>query len=58
MKKHLNTLFITTQGTYLAKEGECVVVFVGKKAKARIPIHTLSGIVCFGQVSYSPYLLG
>ena len=58
MKKHLNTLFITTQGTYLAKEGECVVVLVEKKAKARIPIHTLRGIVCFGQVSYSPYLLG
>ncbi|GAU09433.1 type I-C CRISPR-associated endonuclease Cas1c [Desulfoplanes formicivorans] len=58
MKKHLNTLFITTQGTYLAKEGECVVVLVEKKARARIPIHTLNSIVCFGQVSYSPYLLG
>ncbi|WP_462323663.1 type I-C CRISPR-associated endonuclease Cas1c [Desulfoplanes sp.] len=58
MKKHLNTLFITTQGTYLAKEGECVLVRVDQKTVARIPVHTLRGIVCFGKVSYSPYLLG
>jgi CRISPR-associated protein Cas1 len=58
MKKHLNTLFITTQRTYLAKEGECVLVRVDQKTMARIPVHTLRGIVCFGQVSYSPYLLG
>jgi len=25
MKKHLNTLFVTTQGAYLAKEGETEV---------------------------------
>lgn len=58
MKKHLNTLFITTQGTYLAKEGECVRVRVEKEDRAHIPIHTLGGIVCFGQVSCSPKLLG
>ena len=28
MKKHLNTLFVTTQGAYLSKEGETVVVKV------------------------------
>ena len=58
MKKHLNTLFVTTQGTYLAKEGECVLVRVEQADKARIPIHTLGGIVCFGNVSASPFLLG
>ena len=26
MKKHLNTLFVTTQGAYLAKDGETVAV--------------------------------
>ena len=26
MKKHLNTVFVTTQGAYLSKEGETVVV--------------------------------
>jgi CRISPR-associated protein Cas1 len=58
MKKHLNTLFVTTQGAYLAKEGETVVVKVEGKAKLRLPIHTLDSIVCFGNVGASPFLLG
>lgn len=58
MKRHLNTLFVTTQGAYLAKEGETVVVRVEKETRLRVPIHTLGGIVCFGQVGCSPYLMG
>ncbi|PIZ17891.1 subtype I-C CRISPR-associated endonuclease Cas1 [Candidatus Desantisbacteria bacterium CG_4_10_14_0_8_um_filter_48_22] len=58
MKKYLNTLFITTQGAYLSKEGETVIVSVDKEVKLQIPIHTIWGIVCFGQVSMSPYLMG
>jgi CRISP-associated protein Cas1 len=58
MKKHLNTLFITTQGSYLAKEGECVLIRVDGTDKARIPIHTLGGVVCFGNVAVSPFLMG
>jgi len=58
MKKHLNILFVTTQGAYLAKEGETVVVKVDGAVRLQLPIHTLSGIVCFGQVSCSPFLMG
>jgi CRISPR-associated protein Cas1 len=58
MKKHLNTLFVTTQGAYLAKEGESVVVKVDRETRLRVPVHTIGGIVCFGQVSCSPYLMG
>lgn len=58
MKKHLNTLFVTTQGAYLSKEGETVVVKVDGEIKLRLPVHTLGGIVCFGNVSCSPYLMG
>ena len=58
MKRHLNTLFVTTQGAYLFKEGETVVVKVESEVRLRAPIHTLGGIVCFGQVSCSPYLMG
>ncbi|MEO5365917.1 MAG: type I-C CRISPR-associated endonuclease Cas1c [Magnetococcus sp. WYHC-3] len=57
MKSHLNTLFITTPGTWLAKDGECVDVRLEHKSLARIPIHTLDGIACFGPVTVSPYLL-
>lgn len=58
MKKLLNTLYVTTQGAYLAKEGECVAVRVDNTVKLRVPIHTLGGVVCFGQVSCSPFLMG
>lgn len=58
MKRHLNTLFVTTQGAYLAKEGEAVKVRVEGETRLRVPIHNLGGIVCFGNVGCSPYLLG
>jgi len=58
MKKLQNTLFITTQGAYLCHEGEAVLVRVEQETKLRVPIHTLGGIVCFGQVLCSPPLLG
>ena len=57
MKKLLNTLYVTTDGAYLAKEGESVIVRVEHQTKLRIPIHALGSIVCFGQVSVSPYLM-
>jgi len=58
MKKHLNTLFVTSQGAYLAKEGETVVVKVNQEIRLRVPVHTIGGIVCFGNVSCSPFLMG
>lgn len=58
MRKHLNTIFVTTQGAYLFKEGETVVVKIEDEIKMRIPVHTISGIVCFGLVSMSPPLMG
>ncbi|MBN1827608.1 MAG: type I-C CRISPR-associated endonuclease Cas1 [Deltaproteobacteria bacterium] len=58
MKRHLNTLFVTTQGAYLAKEGETIVVKVEKDIRLRLPVHTIGGIVCFGNVSCSPFLMG
>ena len=58
MKKHLNTLYVTTQGAYLSKEGETVVVKIDGEVRLRIPIHTIGGIVCFGNVGCSPFLMG
>jgi CRISPR-associated protein Cas1 len=58
MKRLLNTLFVTTQGAYLSKEGETIVVSVERETKLQVPIHTLGGIVCFGNVMCSPFLLG
>jgi CRISP-associated protein Cas1 len=58
MRPLLNTLYVTTQGAYLARDGETVLVRVEQEVRLRVPIHTLSGIVCFGQVGASPFLLG
>lgn len=58
MKKLQNTLYLTTPGTYISRDGETVQVQINRETKARIPIHTLSGIMCFGQVSCSPPLMG
>lgn len=58
MKHHLNTLFVTTQGSYLAKEGQAVLVRAEQQTKLRVPLHTLGGIVCFGNVGCSPALMG
>ncbi len=58
LKHLLNSLYVTTQGAYLAKEGETVLVRVEGETKLSLPIHTLGSIVCFGQVSCSPYLMG
>lgn len=57
MKRHLNTLFVTTQDTWLSKEGECVVLHLAGSLLGKIPLHTLQSIVCFGHVSCSQYLL-
>lgn len=58
MRKLLNTLYVSTQGSYLRKEGETVVIEQETKKVLQLPIHTLGGIVCFGNVMCSPYLLG
>lgn len=57
MKHLLNTLYVTTQGAYLAREGETVLVKVDGEIKLRVPVHNLGGVVCFGQVSCSPQLM-
>jgi len=57
MKAYLNTLYVTTQGAYLCKDGLNIVVRADHEERLRVPIHTLSGIVCFGLVSCSPDLM-
>lgn len=57
MKKHLNTLFVTTQGAYLSRDGQAVAVIVEKETKLRLPLLNLDGIVCMGRVSCSPALM-
>jgi len=57
MRKLLNTLYVTTTGSYLSKDGENIVVKVENQERFRIPIHNIEGIVCFGFMGASPSLM-
>ena len=58
MKKLLNTLYITRQETYLHKERETIVVKQGDDKLGQFPSLAVGNILCFGQVSVSPFLMG
>ncbi|OOR83178.1 type I-C CRISPR-associated endonuclease Cas1c [Moraxella canis] len=58
MRKLQNTLYITTQGSYLHKERETLVVEQGRKKVAQLPVHAIGHIFCFGNVLVSPFLMG
>jgi CRISPR-associated protein Cas1 len=57
MKHLLNTLYVTTAGAYLCKEGETVVVRVEQETKIQVPVVALEGIVCIGGSGFSPPLM-
>ena len=58
MRRHLNTLYVTTQGAWLNKDGENVVISLDNQERGRVPLHTIGGIIGFGRVLISPPLLG
>ncbi|MCW5590290.1 MAG: type I-C CRISPR-associated endonuclease Cas1 [Legionellales bacterium] len=58
MKKLLNTLYITRQDTYLHKERETIIIKQGDQKLGQFPALTVGNIVCFGQVTVSPPLMG
>lgn len=58
MRRHLNTLYVTTQDAWLSKDGENVVISVDHKQRGRIPFHTIGAITGFGRILISPPLLG
>lgn len=57
MRRLLNTLYVTTPESYLACDGETVLVKVDKEIRFRVPIHNLEGIICFGYTGASPGLM-
>ena len=54
MKKLLNSLYVSTQGSYLHKERETLVVEVEGKKVGQLPLHAINNIFCFGNVMVSP----
>lgn len=57
MKKLLNTLYVTTEGASLRKDGENVVAEIEGAERARVPFHMLGSVVVFGGIYISPPLM-
>jgi CRISPR-associated protein Cas1 len=58
MKKLLNVLYVTIPDTFLALDGENVVIKKDDAIAMRLPLHNLENIVCFGYSGASPALMG
>ena len=58
VKKLLNTLYVTTEGAGLRKDGENLVAEVDGAERARVPLHMLASVVVFGGIFVSPPLIG
>lgn len=58
MKKLLNTLYVTSENSYLSLDGENIVVLDSEKEVGRLPLHNLEGMVSFGYRGTSPALMG
>ena len=57
MKRHLNTLYITSPDAYIRKEGMTFVVEVEDKKALQAPVRTIENIVCFGFKPLTPALM-
>jgi CRISPR-associated protein Cas1 len=58
VKKLLNTLYATTEGASLRKDGENLVAEVDGVVRGRVPLHMLGTVVVFGGIFVSPPLIG
>ncbi len=58
MRRQLNTLYATSDGAWLRKDGANIVMEVERQERARLPVHMLESLVCIGRVAVSPQLLG
>lgn len=58
MRHLLNTLFVTSEDSYIRLDGENIVIQNGEVVVARFPLHTLEGILYFGYKGASPSLMG
>jgi CRISPR-associated protein Cas1 len=57
VKRLLNTLYVSTVGASLRKDGENLVAEVDGAERARVPLHMLTSVVIFGAIYLSPPLI-
>jgi CRISPR-associated protein Cas1 len=57
MRRHLNTIYVTSEDAWVRKDGANIVVEVEGQERGRAPIHMIGGLVCFGRAGASPAVL-
>ncbi|NLJ87694.1 MAG: type I-C CRISPR-associated endonuclease Cas1 [Epulopiscium sp.] len=57
MRKLLNTIYITSSGMGMSKEGETIVFKKGSQKVAQFPSHNIESIVIFAPVTITPELM-
>lgn len=57
MQTLLNTLYVTVPDAYLKLENDTIRIEVEREKKLQVPLHHLSGVVCFGHTMLSPGLM-
>jgi len=53
----LNTLYVTQPESYLRLENDTLRIEIEREVRLRVPLHHLSGVVCFGHVGLSAPLM-
>ena len=53
MRRHANTLYVTTQGAYVRRDHATLQVKIENEVRLTVPLHHLDGVVCFGRVTVS-----
>lgn len=57
LKQLLNTLYVQTQGAYLRLDHETLRLEVERKVVGQVPLQHIGGMVIFGNVMVSPFLI-
>lgn len=57
LRQLLNTLYVQTQGAYVKLDHDTLKLEVERELKLQVPLHHLGGMVLFGNVLVSPFLL-
>jgi CRISPR-associated protein Cas1 len=57
MRRHLNTIYVTSEDAWLRKDGANIVVEVDGSERGRAPLHMIGGVMCFSRTGASPALL-
>lgn len=57
MRRHLNTIYVTSENAWLGKDGANIVIEVDGVERGRVPMHLVDGVVSFARPGASPALM-